>query len=247
MQITLIIPMYNEKKIIKDTAGLLSQYMEESFDSYEILFSDDGSTDGSKEAVESLNLPCVRVIRNDENRGKGHAIRTAMLAAQGEWVLFTDADLAYGTEVIGAIWEHTQSFEREDSAELIIGSRTLHSNGYAGYTPLRRLMSKGYIRMLGLVGGFRLTDSQCGCKAFSQKASKEIFSRCQVNGFAFDYEAILWAERLGYKTVEFPVCVINHRESKVQLLRDSVRMLRDVRRIRKRIRREAEDREGDKK
>lgn len=241
MQISVIIPMYNENKIIRDTALRLKEYMDGQFTSYEILFVDDGSTDGCGDSVRALELPQVRVLSYGANRGKGYAVRQGMLASEGELALFTDADLAYGTEVIGAIWEHFLATKERNPADLIIGSRAIHSNGYAGYTPLRKLMSKVYIRVLCLAGGFRLTDSQCGCKAFSHRAAQEIFQRCGVDGFAFDYEAILWAETLGFPIVEFPVCVVNHRESKVQLLRDSVRMLRDVRRIRKKVRREAKN------
>ena len=100
-------------------------------------------------------------------------------------------------------------------------------------------MSKVYVAVLGLVGGFRLSDSQCGCKAFSQKAAKEIFRRCEVNGFSFDFEAILWAEKLGFPIAEFPVRIVNHRESKIHVLRDSVRMLRSVRKIRNRVRKQS--------
>lgn len=237
MQISVIIPMYNENKIIADTARQLSEYMAETFESYEILFSDDGSADGCGDTVDALGLPFVRVIRYKENQGKGAAVRRGMLEAQGDLVLFTDADLAYGVEVIGAIWNHDHSDTTE--GKVILGSRAIHPDGYSGYTPLRRLMSKVYVAVLGLVGGFRLSDSQCGCKAFSQKAAKEIFRRCEVNGFSFDFEAILWAEKLGFPIAEFPVRIVNHRESKIHVLRDSVRMLRSVRKIRNRVRKQS--------
>ncbi|MBR6708364.1 MAG: hypothetical protein IKL84_01640 [Clostridia bacterium] len=96
-------------------------------------------------------------------------------------------------------------------------------------------MSKVYIRVLCLVGGFRLSDSQCGCKAFQHDAVQAIFPRCEVNGFAFDFEAILWAQKLGIRIAEMPVKIINHRESKVRVFRDTVNMLGDLRKMRKRI------------
>ena len=237
MQISVVIPMYNENKIIEDTARQLSAYMEENFESYEILFSDDGSSDGCGDTVRSLQLPSVRVVGYEKNQGKGCAVRTGMLEATGDLVLFTDADLAYGVEVIGAVWDFYLSSGAHP--DVVIGSRAIHPDGYAGYTPLRKLMSKVYVRVLGLVGGFRLTDSQCGCKAFSQKAAKDVFSRCEVNGFSFDFEAILWTERLGFRIGEFPVRIVNHRESKIHVLRDSVRMLRSVRKIRNRVRKQS--------
>ncbi len=236
MKFSLIVPMYNEAAIIRNTASTISSYMSSHFDDYEILFSNDGSTDGCDRIVEELNLPHVRVVGYPVNRGKGCAVRTAVLESKGEIVMFTDADLAYGTDVIGRVFE---TFAAHPEADLVIGSRNLEKDGYAEYTPLRRIASKVYIRVLCITGGFRLSDSQCGCKAFRGAAAKKIFSRCEVDGFAFDFEAILWSQKFGMKIREMPVKVINHRASKVRVLRDTFRMLRDLRKMRKRIRRAA--------
>jgi len=233
MRISVCIPMYNEKRVIADSARELSSYMQEHFDDYEIIFCSDGSTDGCDEAVRALNLPNVRVIGYEKNQGKGYAVRTAMLSATGDIRMFTDADLAYGTAVIRQV---ADEFEKHPEADLVIGSRNLGKDGYAGYTLVRKIASKIYIRVLCIAGGIRLSDSQCGCKAFSGRAAKEIFSRCKVNGFAFDFEALLWAETLGMKITEHPVKVINHRESKIHLVRDSLRMVRDILGIRRSIR-----------
>ena len=233
MKFSLVIPMYNEKSIIADTAKTLSEYMSEHFDDYEILFSNDGSKDGCDEIVRELNLPNVRVTGYPDNKGKGCAVRTAVLESQGDIVMFTDADLAYGTEVIERV---AKKFEENPDADVVIGSRNLNKDGYEGYTLLRKIASKTYIKVLCLVGGFKLSDSQCGCKAFRGDAAKKIFSRCEVNGFAFDFEAILWSQRFGCKIVEMPVKIINHRESKVHVFSDTFKMLRDLSKMKKRIR-----------
>ncbi|MBR2019807.1 MAG: glycosyltransferase [Clostridia bacterium] len=232
MKISVCIPMYNENRVIEKTAKTLSEYMEAHFEDYEIIFCSDGSRDGCDETVRALNLPRVRVIGYSDNQGKGYAVRTAMLAADGDIRMFTDADLAYGTDVIEAV---ANAFVENPDAELVIGSRNLRKDGYEGYTWIRKLASKVYIRVLCIAGGFRLSDSQCGCKAFSAKAATTIFPRCEVNGFAFDFEAILWAVKQDYKIVEIPVRVINHGESKVSVIRDTLRMLKDLRKMRKRI------------
>lgn len=235
MKISLVIPMYNEEKIIKDTALTVHKYMCEAFGegNFEVLFSNDGSLDNSKKAVEELALDGVRVVGYDKNQGKGCAVRTGMLEAKGDIVMFTDADLAYGTDVVGRF---CKVFEENKDADLVIGSRNIGADGYEGYTFLRKIMSKIYIKVLCLAGGFKLSDSQCGCKAFTRDAAQRVFSLCTVNGFAFDFEAIMIADRMGLKISEAPVKIINHRESKVNIIKDTIKMLRDLRVIRKRVR-----------
>ena len=226
--------MYNENGIIADTARTLHEYMSKTFEDYEILFSNDGSKDGCDKTVEALNLPCVRVVGYPDNRGKGCAVRTALLAAEGDVIMFTDADLAYGTDVIKRVYD---AFIENPDADMVIGSRNLSADGYEGYTFVRRIASKLYIKVLCIAGGVKLSDSQCGCKAFTKQTVAEIFPRCEVNGFAFDFEAILWATKLGKKICEIPVKVINHRESKVHVISDTFKMLKDLRRMKKRIKR----------
>ena len=232
MRVSVCIPMYNENRVIAESANRLSAYMEANFDDYEIIFCSDGSTDGCDETVRGLGLPAVKVISYPQNQGKGCAVRTAMLAASGEIRVFTDADLAYGTDVIGQI---VNTFAETPSADLVIGSRNLSKEGYEGYTWYRRVVSKVYIRLLCMVGGFKLSDSQCGCKAFRGAAAEKIFSRCETNGYAFDFETLLWAGKYGLSIKETPVRVLVHGESKVRVLRDTWKMLRDLRRMKKRI------------
>ena len=234
MKISVCIPMYNESAVIANTAKTLWEYMNERFgpDDFEIIFSDDGSRDGCGDIVTKLSLPNVKVTGYSQNKGKGFAVKTAFLESQGDIVMFTDADLAYGTDVIARL---VDEFDAAPDADVLIGSRNISDDGYEGYSFLRKIMSKVYIKILCITGGFKLSDSQCGCKAFRQSAVRKIFPRCEVNGFAFDFEAILWSGRLGYSIDELPVSVINHRASKVNVLRDSVRMLRDIIRIKKKV------------
>lgn len=231
--LSLIIPMYNEESILPDTLQTLHAYMQSNFDSYEIIFSDDGSTDRSREIVAQCGLPHVRVVSYEKNRGKGCAVRQGMLASCGDIRLFTDCDLAYGTDVIRRLYDMFKS----ESYDIILGSRNLDRDGYAEYTPLRRLASKVYIKVLCIVGGFRLSDSQCGFKAFSADAADAVFSVCETDGFAFDFEAIMTATALGYSIGEIPVKIVNHRASKVHVFSDSLKMLRDLVSIRSRVRR----------
>ncbi|MBE6679853.1 MAG: glycosyltransferase [Ruminococcaceae bacterium] len=230
---SLIIPMYNEEKILPNTIKTLHEYMSREFDDYEIVFVDDGSKDKSKQIVENCTLPNIRLVSYGENRGKGCAVRHGMLAAKGDVRLFTDCDIAYGTDIIRTLYDSFTAAK----CDVMIGSRNLHVDGYEGYTFMRKLASKAYIKLLCIVGGFKLSDSQCGFKAFSAKAAEEVFSKCETNSFAFDFEAIMFATRLGFKINEIPVKIINHRESesKVSMLSDSIKMFKDVLRIKKHV------------
>ena len=234
MKLSVCIPCYNEKNVIVKTAGELASYLDAHFPGdYELIFSDDGSTDGSADLVRALRLPNVRVIGGKPNRGKGAAVRDAMLAVNGEIVFFTDTDLAYGTDVIGEIVDR---FAKQPESDLVIGSRNLSKNGYSNYPLWRRVASKLYIHLLKILGGLKQTDSQCGCKAFRNHAAKEIFKRCEVDGFSFDLEVLLWAKALRFQVTEIPVSVLRHGSSKIRLVRDSFKMLRDLSRIRRAIR-----------
>ena len=229
-KLSVVIPMYNELEAAPKTAVELSSFLEKKLgNDFEILFSDDGSTDGCAEAVAALKLPCVRVIRYAVNKGKGSAVREGILRCNGDIVVYTDSDLAYGTK---AVYDIYNELERSGS-NIVIGSRNLKKDGYEGYTLLRKLMSKAYIKVISVFANFEYSDSQCGIKAFTVESAKTIFSRCTVNGFAFDLEVLILADKLNMKIKEFPVKIINHREavSKVNPIKDAVKMIGDVRRI----------------
>ena len=234
MRISLCVPMYNESSIIAKTAQELSKYMSENFrEDYEIIFADDGSKDCSADIVNSLNLPNVKVVGYEKNQGKGCAVRHGVLASCGDIVIFTDADLAYGVDVIADAVKIVEKGEYP----VLVASRAKHKEGYEGYTPIRKLASKTYIKVLNLFGGIKISDAQCGFKAFSGKVGREIFSRCKTNNFAFDLEVILWAQKMKLKIYEMPAKIINHRESKVNVLRDAFRMLKEISVIKRNIRR----------
>ncbi len=240
MKISICIPMYNETSTVESTAAALACEMEpfcaRTGDTYQIIFADDGSVDGTIMHVptaESLGCRYGEIIpmKHETNTGKGATVRRAALAADGDVIMYTDCDLAYGTSPI------TQGIEimRRGDVQMLVGSRAIHPEGYNGYTPLRRFASKMYLKMLALFAGFKMSDSQCGLKFFTKDLAHKIFSLAETNGWAFDFELFLLAKRESAKISELPVCIVNHRLSRISVFRDSPKMLAEICRIKKRV------------
>lgn len=232
---SVVIPMYNEHSVIRETiTRLTAAFGPET----ELLFVNDGSTDDSEAIVsEAAKVhKNIRLVTYPVNKGKGCAVRTGMLEANGDIIIYTDCDLAYGTDQIKDI---VSAIEKE-KADIVIGSRAAHPEGYAGYTFLRKLISRAYIGIVCLISGLRLTDSQAGIKCYQHEAARAVFADCTVNGFAFDLEALMIAQKKGYTRVEFPVtiCVsdidLDHTSS-VHLIKDSYHMFWDILKIRARL------------
>lgn len=243
MKISFVIPMYNESSIVEDTVsamyGAAEKLAADTGYDYEVLFSNDGSTDNcaalAEARIKELGADRFRVTGYEKNKGKGGAVRHAMLETTGDAVICTDCDLAYGVELFRSAAERFDSRINDNVTDLVIGSRNLSEDGYEGYTPLRRLMSKTYIKVLCIAAGFKLSDSQCGFKCYTGEAARRIFPLVETEGFAFDLEVILTAMDMGMSISEMPVKIVNHRESKVSVISDTLRMLGDLRRIKKRI------------
>lgn len=243
MRLSVVIPMYNEEKIIKRSLTELSAALSGKFhcpDDYEILAVSDGSTDRTVEIVEELVgvLPSLRLISYRPNRGKGGAVKEGIKHAKGNFVLFTDSDLAYGC---APIFTFLEEFEN-GGGTVILGSRALHSEGYEGYTALRKFMSKTYLLIIRKAAGFSFTDSQCGIKGFSGTIAKELFKNLSTLGFAFDLEILLAAKDRGAKICELPVKIVNHSASTVHPVKDALKMLDDLHKIKKR--RKKQQKEG---
>ncbi|MDE7263003.1 MAG: glycosyltransferase [Oscillospiraceae bacterium] len=231
MKVSLVIPAYNESKIIPDTIRAVSAKLAELTEEYEVLIVDDGSTDGMGGLVENCGDRHVRLERYTPNHGKGRAVRTGMLAAKGDVILCTDADLAYGVDVFAVILER---FVQGD-ADLVIGSRRIGPDGYKSYPPIRLLTSKCFGFLVKLASGLTY-DTQCGIKGYRRQAARDIYSKCTTDGFSFDFEVLMRADKLGLKVDQIPVSVVNFRESKVSIVKDSYRMFRDLFRIRRTVR-----------
>ena len=146
--------------------------------------------------------------------------------------MFTDCDLAYELDVVKRI---ADIFESNPDADIVLGSRAVAKDGYEGYPFIRKLASKTYVKVLAIIGGLKYSDSQTGCKGFRRETADKIFSNCEIDGFAFDLEVILLAQKIKSKVIEMPVKIINQDESKVNVIKDAIKMIKDMGIIKKRI------------
>lgn len=154
-----------------------------------------------------------RIVENPVARGKGYAVRTGMLAASGGLVFFMDADLSVSLD-------HVPRFltaAAEDPAEVFIASRRHPQSRIPVRQPFLREASGRFFNLaLRWTGVTRLTDTQCGFKAFRRDAARDIFSRVRQDGFGFDVEALVWADVLGYRVRELPIVWADAKGSKVR-------------------------------
>lgn len=218
------------------TLTALVEFFRDFTRTYEVLIVVEQSTDGTLEiaAKQVAQQAHFQVIDNGPKRGKGHAVRSGMQRARGDIVFYMDADLSVPLAEVPAFLQH---FEQTPKVDVLIGNRQhAMSRITRRQSPLREGMGKIFNRVLQALVLVDLRDTQCGFKAFRQAACREIFSRQQVEGFAFDVEVLLLAGRLGYVVEDLPVEWINSPESKVEIVSDSLRMLRDTWQIRSRLR-----------
>ncbi|MFL6289677.1 MAG: dolichyl-phosphate beta-glucosyltransferase [Thermoanaerobaculia bacterium] len=225
--ISVVIPAYNEAERLGSTLERAVDYLSRRGLSYEVLVVDDGSRDRTVEVAEGFAGRGVRVIRHERNRGKGAAIRTGVAATRGAEVLLSDADASTPIEEL----EKLQRWLPE--APVVLGSRAVAGADVRRHQPFyRELMGKTFNRIIRLAGVHGLNDTQCGFKLLEGNAAREIGAELTIDGFAYDVELVWLARRHGYKVVEVGVVWVDSPDSRVDPIRSSLSMLRDVVRMR---------------
>jgi dolichyl-phosphate beta-glucosyltransferase len=228
--LTVIIPAYNEEARLPHRLAHVLAYLRQHHPAFELIVVDDGSRDGTAAAVARAlaGEARARLVAYQPNRGKGHAIRAGVAASTGARVVFLDADLSTPIE------ETPRALALLEKAEVVIGSRDLPGADIRVPQPLfRRLASDlfKWVRYL-MVGLWRISDTQCGFKAFRGPVARQLFALGRVDRFMFDVEILYLAERAGLRIVEMPVRWEDSPGSKVRFWEGLVDMVRDLWRIR---------------
>jgi dolichyl-phosphate beta-glucosyltransferase len=223
--LSIVIPVYNEEKRIGDTLRKIVDFLKTKDFSREIVIVDDGCRDHTIDlATKILEGTNFRILKNVRNMGKGASIRTGMLAAEGEVRLFTDADLSTPVEELDKLIVPIRG-----GYDVSFGSRAMKGSLLLVRQPFHREMMGRifnlFVQILHLPG---VKDTQCGFKMFTGRAADAIFQRQKMKGFCFDVEVLVLAGRLGYKMKEIPVSWIDSPQSKVNPLKDSLKMLWDL-------------------
>jgi len=238
--LSIVIPAYNEEKRLLPSLEKVVSYVDSKPFQVEVIVVDDGSQDATAKIAEGFakQHPFVRVQRNP-HKGKAFAVRTGMLMGKGDFVLFTDVDLAVPIEQADVLLKELVRGE----VQVCFGSREGVGANRIGEPWHRHMMGRvfnGLVRLLG-VGNYQ--DTQCGFKAFTRDAAQEVFGKLKLYGedapeltrgavTAFDVEALYVARKLGYRLYEIPVEWKYGEESKVNPMTDSISMFLDVCKVR---------------
>jgi glycosyltransferase involved in cell wall biosynthesis len=226
LDLSIIIPSYNEEARLPGTLQRIAEYLPTLRLRTEVLVVDDGSTDRTATVAESFHgkLTGLRVLSNGTNRGKGYSVRHGMLEAQGDMVLFTDADLS-------APIEEAEKLLRplNNGYDVAIGSRAMDRSLISTRQSIFR-ETAGIIfnKIVRMVLRLPFVDTQCGFKAFRRERCRIIFEQQRIEGFGFDPELLYLARHYGLRAIEIPVRWGHSEATKVNMLGDSLKMFGDI-------------------
>jgi dolichyl-phosphate beta-glucosyltransferase len=227
---SIIIPAYNEGARLGATLERVLEYIRSQHWDVEVIVVNDGSRDNTADLVgeyASTN-PVLRLIQNPGNRGKGYSVRNGMLHANGEILLFSDADLASPIEEAPKLFEAI-----ECGADVAIGSRWLRPElQKQRQSLLRQLYGRIFNLALRLLLGLQFKDTQCGFKAFTCSSAQAIFPWQQIERWGFDPELLYLARRKKLRVTEVPVEWSHQEGTRISPLRDGLRMFTEVLKIR---------------
>lgn len=214
--LSVILPAYNEEKLIRSTVFEVEKYLKLQDYIFEVIVVNDGSSDGTADILNDIcnKIEHFKIINNPENRGKGYSVRRGMLAASGKYRLFMDADNSTEIKEVNKFLEAL-----EGGIGAAIGDRTLENSAILirqpAYKKILGNIGNVFIRSLTVPG---IKDTQCGFKCFTGKLVYDIFPYLEIDRWAFDVEILALALKRGYKIKTIPIAWKNRKESKVKLI-----------------------------
>lgn len=230
--LSIIIPAYNEEERLPKTLNQVISFFNNKHVDHEIIVINDGSKDGTKKVIEDYakKFSQVKLINNGINQGKGYSVRAGVNQAQGDLILFSDADLSTPIE------EYDKLKSQLDAGfDIVIGSRRSKGADIRIKQPLhRRFLGKSFGLLVQILAVKGIRDTQCGFKLFKQEIAKKVFPLQKINRFSFDVEVLFIAQKkFNAEIKEVPVTWIDSAErSTVNAGKETFRMLKDLIKIR---------------
>ena len=227
---SIVIPAYNESARIRTTIEKILGHIQRRDWNAEVLVVNDGSTDDTPQIVQTYaaDNPVLHLIDNPGNRGKGYSVRNGMLHACGEVILFSDADLSSPIEEADKLFAAVQG-----GVDVAMGSRWLRRELQTQRQPLyRQVFGRVFNLALRILLGLHYQDTQCGFKAFSRRAVQSIFPLQHIERWGFDPEILYLAQRFGFRIEEVPVKWAHRDGTRINPLRDGLRMFAELLKIR---------------
>ena len=223
---SIVLPAYNESARIAATLERILAHANQRGWQAEVIVVNDGSIDDTARIVREYasKHPTLRLLENPGNRGKGYSVRNGMLHAQGDILLFSDADLS------SPIAESDKLFSAiHQGADVAIGSRWVKAELQIKRQPLyRQFLGRIFNLALRLVLGLNFKDTQCGFKAFTRDAAQKLFPLQRIERWGFDPELLYLARKRGLAVIEVPVAWSHREGTRINPVRDGIRMLGEI-------------------
>ncbi len=243
LELSVVIPAYNEAHRLPPYLAAVRDYLDARYhDRYEVIVVDDGSNDDLAELLlqAAAQWPRLRVLKHPQNQGKGAAVRTGVLAARGERVLFADADGATPIDE-----EERLAAVIRSGADLAVGSRLVAAAGVErSRNWARGLAGRLFAAVARRLLGLSVRDPQCGFKMFRAKVAQRLFSLAREPRYLFDLEVLALAVKLGYGIAEVPIRWKEIPGGHLSLAREVTKVVRDLWRLRRRLRSSVQEESG---